>query len=82
MYLCYIAGAYTDPSFANVDKNIKAADALGQQVVKRFGKEGVMVLIPHNNTPLHWDGIQSGEWFYDATMELLKRCDVCIYVER
>ena len=82
MKLVYIAGKYTDKTFAGVDRNIKIADALGMQVVKRFGKvgQGVMVMIPHNNTPLHWEGAQDGQWFYDATMELLKRCDACIYV--
>jgi nucleoside 2-deoxyribosyltransferase len=80
MKLIYVAGSYTSETFAGVDRNIKIADALGQEIVKRFGQRGVFVSIPHNNTPLHWEGIQSGEWFYEATMELLKRCDAMIYV--
>jgi nucleoside 2-deoxyribosyltransferase len=80
MILVYVAGKYTDETFAGVDRNIKIADALGQEIVKRFGQQGVFVSIPHNNTPLHWDGIQDAQWFYDATMELLKRCDAMIHV--
>lgn len=82
MNLIYIAGAYTGTSFADTFHNISIADSLGREVVSRFGKvgQGVMVSIPHNNTPLHWDGIQDPEWFYGATMELLKRCDAMIYV--
>ena len=80
MILVYVAGKYTGRTFADIDRNIKTADALGQEIVWRYGKEGVFVSIPHNNTPLHWEGIQSPEWFYEATMELLKRCDAMIYV--
>ena len=81
MILIYIAGKYTDKTFAGVDRNIKIADALGQKVVRQFGRLDVFVMIPHNNTPLHWDGIQPNEWFYDATIELLNRCDAMVYVD-
>lgn len=82
MLLIYIAGAYSADTFAAIQENINRADALGREVVGRFGRrnDGVFVSIPHNNTPLNWDGIQSGKWFYKATMELLKRCDAMIYV--
>lgn len=80
MILVYVAGKYTDETFAGIDRNIKIADALGMEIVKRFGGQGVFVIIPHNNTPLHWDGVQSAQYFYDATLEMLKRCDAMIHV--
>ena len=80
MRLIYIAGQYNNDTFAGIDRNIKIADALGQEIVKRFGQQGVFVIIPHNNTPLHWKGIQSDEWFYEATLSLLRKCDACVVV--
>jgi len=81
MILCYIAGKYTDTDQYKVKQNIYWADLLGMEVVRKFGKTGpgVMVMVPHTNTA-HWEGVQDDEWFYEATEELLKRCDAMIYV--
>lgn len=81
MHCIYIAGKYTGSCAWEVKKNILKAELLGAEVVSKFGNihGGVMVIIPHTNTA-HWEGLQSDEWFYKATMELLKRCDAMIYV--
>lgn len=81
MIVVYIAGKYTDTTQWKVKQNIQRAEALGAEIVERFGKvgQGVMVIIPHTNTA-HWEGLQDDQWFYDATMELLRRSDVCVHV--
>jgi nucleoside 2-deoxyribosyltransferase len=80
MLVVYVAGKYTDDSPYKVKQNIFNAELLGMKIVEMFGSQGVMVIVPHTNTA-HWEGIQSEEWFYQATEELLKRSDACIYIE-
>lgn len=38
-----------------------------------------MPLIPHANTA-HFHGLQTPEFWYDGTLELLKRCDGCVMI--
>lgn len=77
MIVVYVAGAYTADCAYKVKQNIWLAEQLGMKIVERFGHRGVMVIVPHTNTA-HWEGIQSDEWFYEATEELLNRSDVLI----
>lgn len=79
MIVVYVAGKYTDMAQYKVKKNIWRAEELGMEIVRRFGSQHVMVIVPHTNTA-HWEGIQSDEWFYEATEELLRRSDACIYI--
>lgn len=75
MKVIYIAGKYTDAHAYLVKQNIQRAEALGMEVARM----GASVIVPHTNTA-HWEGVQSDQWFYDATLELLKRCDALVYV--
>jgi hypothetical protein len=77
MKVVYVAGSYTADHAYQVKLNIQRAEALGMKVAKM----GAVPLTPHCNTA-HWEGLQSPQWFIDATKELLKRCDAMIVVPK
>lgn len=77
MKVIYIAGPYTAPTNWQIQENINRAMAAGKLVAEM----GAMPLIPHSNTPLIFHGINNGQFWYDGTMELLRRSDAIMLIE-
>ena len=76
MKLVYVAGKYTAKTTHEVQRNINIAWDWGCEIAKA----GAFPVIPHCNTSQMQD-IQSPEFWYEGTLELLKRCDA-IYMLR
>jgi nucleoside 2-deoxyribosyltransferase len=76
MRVVYVAGPYTAPNAWVREQNIRRAEEVGFLVAE----SGAMPLIPHANTRF-FDGLQTPEFWYEGTLELLRRCDAVIVVE-
>lgn len=74
--LVYVAGPYSADTVEGRSKNIKAAWKAGCQVAAL----GVYPVVPHMNTA-HMDKLQSWEWWIDATLELMLRCNAVLMME-
>jgi len=76
MKLVYIAGPYTADSQAKVFANIQRAREVADMVI-RFG---AMPITPHFLS----SGIEdagNAQFWYDATLEVLRRCDALLALE-
>ena len=71
--LVYVAGPYSAPTEEGRDTNIQEAWTLGCQVATL----GALPVVPHMNTA-HMDALQDQQWWLDATLELMLRCDAVI----
>jgi hypothetical protein len=69
--LVYVAGPYRAPTTEGVVRNIGRARQAGMDLVT---VAGVYPVIPHCNTAA-FDGLADDQFFLDATLELLRRCD-------
>lgn len=74
--LVYVAGPYSAPTKAGRAANIKAAWLVGCQVATL----GVYPVVPHMNTA-HMDDLQDWQWWIDATLELMLRCNAVLMME-
>lgn len=75
MITAYIAGPFRAPTDEGVRENIRAAERVGLVVAKVGGNP----LIPHANTgSFHGVAGIPEQFWLDATMELMRRCDVVI----
>lgn len=68
--LVYVAGPYRARLPWEVETNIHKAWRLGVGVARL----GAMPVIPHANTA-HMDGLQSDDFWLEATLALMRRCD-------
>lgn len=75
MHVIYIAGPYTADNSWEIESNIRRAEELGYIVTQ----EGFSVIIPHSNTRF-FHGTNTPEFWYEATLELLRRCDAVVFV--
>lgn len=75
MRVIYVAGKFTAPNSWQRARNVRAAETVGFAVAQA----GAMPLIPHANTA-HFDGTCSPEFWYEGTLELLRRCDAVMLV--
>jgi hypothetical protein len=75
MLVIYICGPFTADTAWEIECNIRRAEELGLEVAKL----GMMPLIPHSNTR-YFHGQCTDEFWYQGTMELLRRCDALITV--
>ncbi len=75
MKVCYIAGKLTGANNFEIARNVRAAEEAGLVVAEM----GVMPLIPHVNTGMTFFGCLEERFWYDGTLELLRRCD-CVYM--
>lgn len=66
----YVAGPYRAQSTWQIECNIHEATKIGHQIAAL----GAIPLIPHRNTG-HFDGLQTEEFWLEATLELMRRCD-------
>lgn len=71
--LVYVAGPYSADTVEGRSANIKAAWKAGCQVAAL----GVYPVVPHMNTA-HMDKIQDWQWWIDATLELMLRCNAVL----
>jgi len=74
--LVYVAGPYSAPTIEGRTANIHAAWLVGCQVATL----GVYPVVPHTNTQ-HMDKIQDWQWWIDATLELMLRCNAVLMME-
>lgn len=68
--LIYIAGPFTGPHAWAIAQNVRAAETCAVGVVEA----GAMPVIPHTITR-NFEGLASLEFWYEGTLELLRRCD-------
>ena len=76
MLVVYIAGPFTGPTAWDIEQNVRRAEEAGFVVATL----GAMPLIPHANTR-YFHGQQSAEFWYEGTLELLRRCDGILMVK-
>lgn len=76
MKCIYIAGPFSAPTAWKIEQNVRRAEEAGYLVAQL----GAVPLIPHANTRF-FHGDQSPEFWYAATLELLKRADAVLLVE-
>jgi len=75
MRVIYVAGRYTGANAWEIAENVRAAERVAYEVALL----GVMPLCPHANTA-HFYGTKSAEFWYEGTLELLRRCDALVLV--
>jgi hypothetical protein len=75
MKIVYVAGKFAGANDWERYKNVRRAEHLGFAVAEA----GAMPLIPHMNTA-HFHGTLTDEFWYEGTLELLKRCDAMVLV--
>lgn len=76
MRVVYVAGPFTAGDGWAIEQNIRRAEEVGYRVVEL----GASPLIPHTNTRF-FSGTKTAEFWYEATLELLRRCDAMVTVE-
>jgi len=75
MKIVYIAGPYTGPNAWAIEQNVRKAEEVGLYVAEC----GAMPIIPHTNTRF-FHGLLTPEFWYEGTLELLRRADALMMV--
>lgn len=77
MKIVYVAGRFNADTHWEVEQNVRRAEALAMEVARL----GAMPLTPHCNTR-NFHGLSgvTHEFWYEGTLELLRRCDALILV--
>jgi hypothetical protein len=70
----YIAAPFTAATTWDIECNVRLAEGFGLEVAKL----GAMPLIPHCNSRFFF-GQCTAEFWYEGTLELLKRCDAALF---
>lgn len=77
MKLVYVAGPFSAPDRAGVERNIEAAVAVGLRVAAL----GHCPVVPHANTSHpDYERLQPYTFWIEATLALLRRCDAIVMV--
>lgn len=76
MRVVYVAGPLIAADHYAIRLNIDRAAAVGIEIARH----GVSPVIPHTNTGAWFIGTCTHEFWYAATLELLRRCDAVITV--
>lgn len=77
MKLYYVAGPFSADTREGVEANIRAAEAVGLALARA----GYAPVVPHSNTANPaYEHVQPYQFWIDATLELLKRCDALVTV--
>jgi len=71
----YVAGAYKAPTSWQREQNVRRAENAALEIAKL----GASPLCPHTNTRF-FEGECTPEFWYEATMELLRRCDAIFVI--
>jgi nucleoside 2-deoxyribosyltransferase len=75
MKVVYIAGPFTGPNNWEIELNVRSAENIAMAVAEMGG----MPLCPHSNTRF-FHGTISAEFWYEGTLELLRRADAVVVV--
>ncbi|MDD5542924.1 MAG: DUF1937 family protein [Acidobacteriia bacterium] len=73
---CYVAGAFTADTRWQEEQNVRNAEAVGYRVALA----GCYPVIPHANTRHYFLGIQTPQFWYEATMAEMMTCDAVVMV--
>lgn len=76
MKVIYVAGKLTGMDNFEISRNVRAAEDVGMAVAVA----GASPMIPHTNTGLIFFGTCSAQFWYDATLALMRRCEAVILV--
>jgi hypothetical protein len=76
MKVVFVCGPFTAHNAWDIECNIRRAE----EVAYHVAMVGASPLCPHANTRF-FEGTMTPEFWYSATMELMKRCDALITVE-
>lgn len=77
MKLVYVAGPFTAPTAWEIEQNVRKAE----EVAFFVQGLGAMPVTPHANSRFFF-GTNTPRFWYEGTMELLKRCDGIIMGQR
>lgn len=77
MKICFISGPYRADTPAGVRANIERA----RSVAEAYWRKGYAVICPHANSAF-MDGIVPDQAFLDGDIEMLRRCDVVVMMEK
>jgi len=75
MRVIYVAGPFRGKNAWKVEQNIRVAEDAGMVVAQL----GAVPLIPHTMCRF-FDGTMTGQFWIDATLDLLRRCDAMLVV--
>jgi len=73
MKVVYIAGPFTGATAWDIEQNVRRAEEAALEVAGL----GAMPLCPHTNSRFFY-GQNTPEFWYEGTMELLRRCDAIL----
>ena len=76
MRVIYIAGAFTAPDRWQLEANVRRAEEAALDVATHGG----VPLCPHAMYR-NYDGTRTAAYWYEATEELLRRCDAILLLE-
>lgn len=76
MKALYIAGPYRGKNSWEVEQNIQRAESY----IEMIAKCGILPVCPHTMFR-NFDGTMTGQWWLDATAQLLVRCDGIFLVD-
>lgn len=76
MKVIYVAGPFTARDSWSREQNVRRAEEAGLLIAQA----GAMPMIPHANTRF-FEGLCTPEFWYEGTLELLRRCDAVAVVE-
>jgi hypothetical protein len=81
MKVIYVAGPFTADTPWGIEQNVRRAEDVALLVAQSGARAGVpaMPLCPHANTR-YFHGQCTPEFWYEGTLELLRRCDALITV--
>jgi len=73
--LVYICAPYRAPTKNEIKENIRFANVAASLIAA--WNDNVIPVIPHNLFPSNiFENKKTEKWFLDATLEIMKRCDV------
>lgn len=76
--LAYVAGKFSGNERAEVERNIRAAEAVGIELARA----GFVPVVPHSNTSApEYEDVQPYNFWIKATLELMRRCDIVVCVD-
>jgi nucleoside 2-deoxyribosyltransferase len=73
--LVYVAGPYRAPTQWECEQNIRRAEAMAYEVALA----GAYPVCPHTNTRMWFEASQPSEFWIEASLLLMRRCDAAIF---
>lgn len=76
MKMVYIAGPFTADTAWDIEQNIRVAESMAYDIVRI----GAFPVCPHANGRF-FHGLQTPDYWYEGTLELMRRCDGVMLVK-